>query len=168
MISSAWAAIWKPYREDGADIEQLPVAKWLPAYDLHRRDPDPIVRLVAEWCIENAYPLRWVDADGVKVSFYERVVMEPVAELTQLAAHCSTAIGGGGDDFDSEGLRRPSKQDQSGRIAAATGSEDWSRILGQWIPRVVPPTTQKCLEVLADFGLDEYYGVGPMPTVKEL
>lgn len=145
------------------EVAESAVAEWLPAYDLHRRDPDPVVRLVAEWCIENAYPLRCVETDGVKVSFYERAVMEPVAELTELATHCSAAIGGGGADLEREGLRRPSRQDQSGRIAAATGPEDWDRILSQWIPQVEPRTTRRCLDVLADFGLDEYYGAGPLP-----
>jgi len=34
--------------------ERSPAARWLPVYDEHSKDDDPLVRLVAEWCIENA------------------------------------------------------------------------------------------------------------------
>jgi hypothetical protein len=151
--------------EDGRrDVEGSPVAEWLPPFDRHNRDPDPIVRLVAEWCVENAYPLSRATTDGAKLSFYERAVSEPVAELTDLATHCARALGTDVTELGDEVARRPSSQDRTGQIAAARNSADWEGILSRWIPEVPAETTSRCLAVLADFGLEGYYGAGPLPT----
>lgn len=146
------------------DLENSPVAEWLPVYDAHRNDPDELVRFVAEWCIENAYPLRWVGAEGVEFTYYETAVREPVSELTRLGELCSYALGGDEGEFVAEDLRRPSRQDRFGKIAEAENSRDWDRILTQWTSEVPPATTRRCVEVLADFGLDRFYGEDPLPV----
>ncbi len=74
--------------------EASPVAAWLPLYDSYRAHPEPLVGHVAEWCIENAYPLSHVDDPGVALAFYESVVIDPLAELGHLVEHCRGALGG--------------------------------------------------------------------------
>jgi hypothetical protein len=142
--------------------EDSPVAPWLPAYDEHRQDPDELVRGVAEWCIENAYPLRQCASEGAMLVFYERAVREPAAELTRLAEFCAPAIGAG-EGLDLETLRRPSAKDFFGTATDADRGRDWDRLLGSWVEEVSADRTRRCLRVLADFGLERHYGEEPLP-----
>jgi hypothetical protein len=145
------------------EAEDSPVAAWLPAYDEHREDPDELVRGVAEWCIENAYPLRY-DAEGAMLVFYEWAVREPAAQLARLAEFCAPAIGGG-EGFDLEALRRPSAKDFFGTATVADRTRDWDRLLSRWTEDLSAQKTRRCLRVLEDFGLDGFYGEEPLPRV---
>lgn len=147
-----------------ADAERSPVARWLPAYDEHRAHPDDLVRLVAEWCIENAYPLSW-SADGrVALVFYEAAVLDPVPELTRLAEFCAAALQpAGGAGFGAESVRKPSAKDWFGTAAGAARTRDWNQVVNRWTDEVPAATRKRCTAVLADFGLDGFYGEGPMP-----
>lgn len=144
------------------EAEASPVAAWLEAYDEHREDPDVVVRGVAEWCIENAYPLQRCSAEGAALVYYERAVREPAAELARLAAFCAPAIGSG-EGIDLEALRRPSAKDFFGTATMADRPQDWDRLLSRWVEQVPGETTRRCLRVLADFGLDRFYGEEPVP-----
>ena len=146
------------------DAEGSPVAAWLPLYDRHRAHPEPLVRLVAEWCIENVYPLSHVGGDGVCLTFYETAVLSPVAELARLAEFCGDALGPTARVRAKTGdLRRPSAMDWQGTAAEARQSGDWERLLSRWTSEVPRPVADRCLQVLSDFGLDPLYGDGPMP-----
>jgi hypothetical protein len=146
------------------DAERSPVAEWLPAYDEHRAHPDDLVRLVAEWCIENAYPLSWSSQGRVALVFYETAVLDPVPELTRLAEFCAAALRPAGDaDFGAESVRRPSAKDWFGTAADAVRTRDWDQVVRRWTAEVSVTTRKKCVEVLGDFGLDAFYGEDPMP-----
>lgn len=147
------------------EAEASPVAAWLQAYDEHREDPDELVRGVAEWCIENAYPLQQCGTEGAMLVFYERAVCEPAAELTRLAEFCAPAIGSG-EGLDLAELRRPSAKDFFGTATIADGTRDWDRLLRRWIEEVPADTPRRCLRVLADFGLDHFYGEEPLPRAS--
>ena len=145
------------------DAERSPVAAWLPLYDRHRRHGEPLVRLVAEWCLENAYPLSRLD-DGVALVFYEHAVLDPVSELDRLGRFCRGALGSPrGELADGDDVRTPSAMDWFGSAAQARQSGDWKRFLDRWTNDVPRPVVDECLAVLADFGLDRLYGDGPLP-----
>jgi hypothetical protein len=146
------------------EAEQSPVSVWLPVYDVHRSSPNRVVSLVAEWCIENVYPLTCARSGHVTVTFYESAVLTPVAEFTRLAEFCSGALGspkGGG--FRAESVRKPSEKDWFGTAAAAQKSRDWNQALTRWTSEVPEETIKRCLEVMSDFGMDAFYGAEPMP-----
>ncbi len=147
-----------------ADAERSPVAARLSLYDRHRADPEPLVRLVAEWCLENVHPLGDIGDAGVALGFYETIVVNPVAELARLGEHCRGALGPSGDRLSMSDARRPSAMDWFGSAAAARDSDQWTQLLSRWTNEVSRPTVDRCLSVLADFGLDRFYGDSPLPV----
>jgi hypothetical protein len=146
------------------DAESSPVAGWLPLYDGYRDRPEPLVRLVAEWCIENVYPLSRVGDAGVALAFYETAVLAPVAELGRLGELCAGALGPARGSPTIEEARAPSAMDWRGTAAEARRSGDWERLLGRWTSEVPRPVARRCLEVLSEFGLERLYGDGPLPA----
>jgi len=146
-----------------ADAEASPVASWLPLYDRRRADPEPLVRLVAEWCLENAYPLSRIDDAGAALAFYETIVTDPAAELTRLGEHCRSALGPARNRLAASDVRRPSAMDWFGSAAAARDSDQWTQMLSRWRDEVPPATVERCLGVLSEFGLDRFYDDGPLP-----
>ena len=145
------------------DAERSPAAAWLPIYDRWREHSEPLVRLVAEWCLENAYPLSGEADAGVALVFYERAVLDPAAELARLGAHCAGALGPVREASPSDAVRRPSATDWRGTAAAAGRAGGWEKMLGRWREEVEPPLVGECLTVLAEFGLERLYGEGPLP-----
>lgn len=146
-----------------ADAGRSPVAARLPLYDRWRGHAEPLVRLVAEWCLENAYPLSREDDPGVALVFYESAVLDPEAELARLGEHCAGALGPVRRAPESAGMRRPSATDWRGTAADAIRSGDWERMLGRWRDEVDAALIDECLAVLAEFGLDRLYGEGSLP-----
>jgi hypothetical protein len=150
-------------RSGREDAERSPVAGWLPRYDAWREHPEPLVRLVAEWCIENAYPLERRADSGVALTFYERAVQDPTSELARLGELCAGALGPAGAAPELGQLRRPSAMDWRGTAAGASASDDWARHLGRWADEVAPALVEQCLRVLSEFDLDWLYGEDPLP-----
>jgi hypothetical protein len=148
------------------DAERSPVSSWLPLYDGYRKHPEPLVRLVAEWGVENAYPLGQRDDPGVALTFYEVAVQDPVAELARLGELCGKALGPARVSPQIGELRRPSAMDWRRTAAEANRSGDWVRHLGRWTSEVPEPVVGECLQVLSEFGLDWLYGDNPMPIAE--
>lgn len=146
------------------DAERSPVAQWLPRYDACRAHSEPLVRLVAEWCIENVYALERRDDPGVALTFYEHAVQDPASALARLGEHCAEALGPAGAPPEIGRLRRPSAMDWRRTAAAASASDDWARHLGRWTDEVQPSLVEQCLRVLSEFGLDWLYGEDPLPA----
>lgn len=145
------------------DAERSPVAGWLPRYDACRAHSEPLVRLVAEWCIENVYALEQREDRGVALTFYEHAVQDPASELTRLGERCAGALGPASAAPEIDRLRRPSAMDWRRTAAAASASDDWARHLGRWADEVQPSVVAQCLRVLSEFGLDWLYGEDPLP-----
>ncbi len=146
------------------DAENSPVAAWLGLYDGYRDHPEPLVRLVAEWCVENAYPLSRGGDAGVVLAFYETAVLDPVSELARLGEFCAGALGPARDSATIGDVRTPSATDWRGTAAEAHRSGKWERLLGRWTSEVPQPVARRCLEVLSEFGLERLYGEGPLPA----
>jgi Sulfotransferase family len=150
------------------DAEESAAAAWLQLYDTYRTHTEPLVGLVAEWCMENVYPLSRIDDTGAALAFYETIVLDPVAELGRLGELCNDALGPARRaPLTAGAARKPSAMDWFGTAAAAHQSGDWSRLLDRWTEEVPRPVVDQCLRVLADFGLDSLYGDGPMPIAGE-
>jgi hypothetical protein len=146
------------------DAERSPTAGWLPVFDSYSSHPEPLVRLVAEWCIENAYPLSHLDGTRVALTFYETAVLDPVSELARINDLSDAALGTSGRDrVGLESTREPSTKDWFGTVSAARTEADWTEILTRWTKEVPRATIKACVEVLADFGIDSVYGEDPMP-----
>jgi hypothetical protein len=144
--------------------ERSPAAQWLPMYDEHSEDHDRLVRLVAEWCIENAYPLSCAEERTIEVVHYETAVLDPVNEVTRLVELNRGALGGqAGEDMTIGALRQPSAMDWFGTAGA---ERDWNSILARWTTEVPAATVDRCLHVVSDFGIDVPYGDGPLPQKK--
>lgn len=146
------------------DAESSPVAAWLPLYDGYRKHQEPLVRLVAEWCIENVYPLGHCDDPGVALTFYETAVQNPVSELARLGKLCAGALGPTRVTPMSSEVRKPSAMDWRGTAAEAQRSGEWKQHLGRWTSVVQRPVVEQCLQVLSEFGLDRLYGPDPLPA----
>lgn len=146
------------------DAEGSPVAAWLPLYDECREDPEPLARLVAEWCIENAYPLSQGNDPGVALVFYERAVLDPPSELARIGELCAGALGPPRASVGTNEVRAPSATDWGGTAAEAHRSGDWERLLGRWTNEVPRPVAARCSRVVSQFGLDWLYGDGPLPA----
>ena len=146
------------------DAEESPVAAWLPLYDECRDDPEPLVRLVAEWCIENSYPLSHRDDEGVALVFYESAVLDPASELARIGELCAGALGPPRASVATDEVRAPSATDWSGSAAEAHMSGGWEQLLGRWTSEVPGPVVERCARVVSEFGLDWLYGDGPLPT----
>lgn len=149
-----------------AEAERSPAARWLPLYDRWRSDAEPLVRLVAEWCIENAYPLGELERAGAEPAFYERIVADPVAELERLGERCVPALGAAATPPSAEEARRPSAMDWRGGAAAARRSGEWQRHLERWTGEVPEALAGRCREVVAEFGLDRLYEGGALPAAR--
>jgi hypothetical protein len=149
------------------EAETSPVATWLPLYDECRNDTEPLVRLVAEWCIENAYPLSHGDGPGVALVFYEKAVLDPASELSRIDDLCASALGPPRAVRGVDEVRAPSATDWGGTAAEAHRSGDWKHLLGRWTNEVPQPVAERCLRVVSEFGLDWLYGDGPLPAEQE-
>lgn len=146
------------------DAESSPVAGWLPLYDAYREHPEPLVRLVAEWCIENVFPLEQREDPGVALTFYETAVQDPVSEVVRLGEFCAEALGPASVRLEIGKLRRPSAMDWRRTAAEANRSGDWTRHLGRWASEVPRPLVEQCLKVLSEFHLDWLYGEDSLPA----
>lgn len=147
------------------DIEDSPAAAWLPPYDEFAGHAEPLVRLVAEWCIENAYPLELAGSDdGIAVTFYENAVVDPQLHVGRLIDLCAPALVRGPAPRPALAeLRKPSAKDSFGTAAAAVHEADWSRALDRWRNQLPAGLIADCLGVLEAFGLGGLYGEHPMP-----
>jgi hypothetical protein len=148
------------------DAESSPASAWLPLYDRYRDHPEPLVRLVAEWCIENVYPLSRGNDAGVALVFYETAVSNPASELARIGELCAEALGPVRIPTTIGDVRTPSATDWRGTAAEAHRSGEWERLLGRWTDEVPGPVARRCLEVLSEFGLDRIYGEGPLPAAE--
>jgi hypothetical protein len=149
--------------EGRALAERSPIAAWLPSFDEYSAHPQKLVRQVAEWCLENAYPLSFLDGDE-SLTFYEWAVLHPEAELDRLGKLCARALGDPTPGrIGIEEMRKPSAKDWFGTAAGARGRGDWEEVVGRWRRTVSATEIEQCLEVLAAFGLGYLYGEDPLP-----
>jgi hypothetical protein len=151
------------------NAEISPVATWLPLYDELSRSDEPLIRHVAEWCIENAYPLTCMNDSGVTLAYYEHLVLDGIAEFARLSTFCrSTLRTARPRRLDSDDLEKPSAMDWNGTAASTTGIRDWEAKLARWTGEVDPGLAVECMKVVAEFGIELAYDERPVPVSHEL
>ena len=112
------------------------------------------------WCIENYVVLRQLRRRDVHLLFYESLLAEPEGELDRL-------FGFLGKKYDGRVwkiYRKPSftvlrRQTQGARALA-------NRWLDGWRSDVSQEQVERCLEILALFGLDAVYGACSQPNMS--
>jgi hypothetical protein len=144
--------------EAEANSESLGLA--LEAYDRFSSDlEEPLVRYVAEWCIENACAVAAANDFGVNLCFYENLVLDPRGVFRELISELGLAA------TVSQRLdpTRPSSMDVFARAASARYSESRYSLLGEWQKAVAPSTIARCISVLEEFGMADLYDAQPTP-----
>jgi hypothetical protein len=115
----------------------------------------PFDRGVLRWCLENAFTLT-TPPPGVRVVFFEQLVRHPATELASLGNHLGIEL----DRKVMDLIERPSRTDYR-RVAQVDLSVE-ARI-GDWTRGLEPERKRAGLGVVEMFGLDRFYGEGPLP-----
>jgi hypothetical protein len=120
---------------------------------LSRRATEPFDRAVIRWCLQNAVTLLQRPA-GTRIVYFERIFTHADTELPALAHHLSIPL----TPDVLEHLPRPSASDWRAypdrRIEAR---------IGNWVTDLPPRRRDAGLEILECFGLQSFYGAGPLP-----
>lgn len=151
-------ATTKGRAEAEASSESLGLA--LETYDRFSSDlEEPLVRYVAEWCIENACAVAAANDFGIKLCFYEHLVLDPRGVFRDLTSELGLAA------TVSQRLdpTRPSSMDVFARAASARDNESRYSLLGDWQQEVTPSVTARCIRVLEEFGMAHLYDAQPTP-----
>jgi len=122
-----------------------------------------VVGLVLRWCLENHPAIAVTPPGSAHVVFYEDLVARPQEELGRLArflADRQPQLWAGWRP-DVAVLARPSSSAWRDR----DGSPDGDHRVGGWREHVTGQTLERCLGVLAAFGLDRVYGEAPAPRL---
>jgi hypothetical protein len=141
------------------DAARSPVAEWLPLYRQYAEHSDPVVRYVAEWCVENVNAVATAPDAGVPIVYYEQLVDEVGTALAPVAA----LVGARQWSLDRLDAGRSSYTDWFGRAAQAQGPGGRRELLVGWQRELSDVSVVHSLEVLAAFGLDAIYGADPLP-----
>jgi len=124
--------------------------------------PDPFLRLVLRWCLENFVPTHLLAAGQAHVVFYEHLVDDPRSELVRLSTYLRRFGPGPWDiQLDSAGnLDRPSHTNyRDTDVASGPGRLD------DWVGEVPAPRVDAALSLLGAFGLDRIYGDSTRPRI---
>jgi len=124
--------------------------------------PDPFLRLVLRWCLENFVPTQLLSSGQAHVVFYEHLVDDPRGELVRLSTFLRRFGPGPWDmRLDSTGnLDRPSHTNyRDTDVASGPGRLD------DWVGEVPAPRVDAALALLGGFGLDRVYGDSTRPLI---
>ena len=167
-LASAWSVTrlgWPDNVEqllDQVPLRDGPLASFRALITEAAASPDPLLRVVLAWCLENLVPLRCLPGGRVHVVFYENLVTDPRAELQRLGAYLDRLAPRrwrlqpvAGASFG-----RPS---HSSRRRAGGGPPP--RQLDAWMGQIPAERVERALSVVRGFGLDRIYGPGALPLV---
>ena len=147
--------------------ENSPAKRWLPLYDELSKSSEPLVRQVAEWCIENVYPLSCLDDPGVALAYYESLVLDGPAEFDRLSTFCGSALGTIRlKRLNPDDLEKPSAMDWFGTAASTNGAKNWEAKLARWTSEIDGGLAAECMTVVAEFGIELAYDDSPVPIKR--
>jgi hypothetical protein len=125
--------------------------------------PDHFHRVVLQWCLENAVPIRRLEAGDVHVVFYENMVDDAWAELERLRVFLGR-FGSGRWDLRMDAVKnvaRPSHSKNRGTdVRSASGRLD------AWLDEVPGDRIEEALSLVSAFGLDRIYGSASRPLIS--
>ena len=108
------------------------------------------------WCIENYIPLKQFNRGEIQVVFYENLCKKPEDEIHKL-------FGFLGKDWDGAVLANLRDPSPTSRRERAVMSGD--TLIDSWRKHITRDQTQRAVEILSLFGLDEIYSYDSMPNV---
>jgi hypothetical protein len=114
---------------------------------------------VLDWCIETYVPLKQFKPGEIHLIFYENFCLEPEQEARRLFQFL-------GIPYDPQRvqqvIRRPSELSQPDSPIQNGGD-----LVSSWMKHITPQETQRAIQLLRLFGLDQIYGSGPLPCSSE-
>jgi hypothetical protein len=142
------------------EAEESPTADWLPLWDRFHGDPDPLIRYVAEWCIENVYPVTVARRYGITVVFYEDLVLDHRRALSAIASTCPFTSA----PPEVVDPARPSTTDWLGHAAAALKEGNREQLVSSWQQEVTGTALARCADIVDKFNLTHVYDCrSPLP-----
>jgi hypothetical protein len=150
---------WTGWEEPIDAIRRQPdlVADHLaPFADLFDQPMTTFERRIVLWCLRTIVPRRqWAGRRDLHVVFYERLIVEPLAELTSLFAYLDRPLV---EPSVLAAWSRPSAM----RVAhvGSLGNDD---PLAGWRKTTAASEMDRAMRVLERFGLDDLYGDDPLP-----
>lgn len=147
---------WDSHLDDFLAQEELMADHLEPFRALLEGATDDFEKHVLMWCVENYVPLRQFAPGEILPIFYERLCVEPAAEIARILAF----IGDGESAAAVEAACRPSAMSRSDSAVVSSAS-----LLESWRAGVSPGRIARTMELMAGFGLDRLYGPGSMPIV---
>jgi hypothetical protein len=150
VVASRLDLGWRDNLSETMEQRELVEDFLLPMETEIRAARDAFERHLFLWCIDNYVPLKQLGPQDVHLTFYERLLARPEAELQSLF----TFLGEDLDDRVYRRLRRPSPL--SGKREPRPTAEGWRT-------RVSAEQLERSMEILKLFGLDSLYGEGAMP-----
>jgi hypothetical protein len=150
VVASRLDLGWRDNLSETMEQRELVEDFLLPMEAEIRAARDAFERHLFLWCIDNYVPLKQFGPQDVHLTFYERLLARPEAELQSLF----TFLGEDLDDRVYRRLRRPSPL--SGKKEPGPSTEGWRT-------RVSAHQLERSMEILGLFGLDSLYGEGAMP-----
>jgi len=123
------------------------------------------------WCIRNIVPLSQLARGDASVVLYERLLADPMAEMTPLLQALGRPID---EPAIMQAWRRPSAMTmasgdpaRSDRVAGAVGEAGEAGVAGEaaWMRSTTADERARAVTILRAFGLDRIYTDDPMPHV---
>jgi hypothetical protein len=150
VVASRLDLGWRDNLSETMEQRELVEDFLLPMEAEIRAARDAFERHLFLWCIDNYVPLKQFGPQDVHLTFYERLLARPEAELQSLFAFLGEDL----DDRIYRRLRPPSPL--SGKREPHPTAEGWRT-------RVSAKQLGRSMEILELFGLDNLYGEGAMP-----
>ncbi|MBA2711937.1 MAG: sulfotransferase domain-containing protein, partial [Rubrobacteraceae bacterium] len=150
VVASRLDLGWKDNLDETMDQEELVEDFLLPMKDEIRAAGDDFERHLFLWCIDNYVPLKQFGREGIHLTFYENLLVNPEQELQSLFDFLGEDL----NDNVFDRLRHPSPM--SRKYAPDPSVDGWRASVGA-------RRLRRTGEILNLFGLDRIYGEGSMP-----
>lgn len=150
VVTSRLALGWRDNLDETMGQRDLVDDFLLPMRDEIGAAGDDFERHLFLWCIDNYVPLRQFGGEGLHLTFYENLLVDPERELEDL-------FGFLGKDLDGRVL------DSLGRPSPLSRKDAPPPSVDGWRAHVGPHRLRRTREILTLFGLDRLYGKGPLP-----
>ncbi len=151
VVTSRLALGWRDNLDETMAQEDLVRDHLLPMESQIRAAADDFERHLFLWCIDNYVPLRQFAPGEIHLAFYEDLLLNPEDGLRSLFGFLELDL----DDRAYEKLGRPSPLSRMGAPPPYVDG---------WREHVSSRQLERARGILALFGLDRVYGVGPMPS----
>jgi len=127
--------------------------------DLYSYIETDFERQILMWCIENYVPLKTLKKDEMYIIFYEKLLTNPVKEITRLFDFLNLSVS----DYLFNKIKNPSQMTKN-NSPLMTGENP----LTYWEKIISFEQRRNALKILEKFGLDEIYDDEALPNISGL